>query len=226
MPRAQAEQKARKPAAGLSSSANHAHPPATSAAPQVRSHHRLFILFLANHPPQLRAPLPCSFPTPNLPLHLSYPSYFLHLPSFPLSQKKLTAIFKHLPELLFCHGVSIVCGRIWARPGAMGPTRPTTGDSLSCSSLLWLLPVWPLTWLLCTRHILRKQRSELHWSYSSFSALARQPLFCRGLGGIHKSEHFSSHPFWCHTQHWARKHHPVCFSGSRTLQKQVCFSLV
>lgn len=61
VPRAQAEQKARKPAAGLSSSANRAHPPATPAVPQVRSHHKLFILFLANHSPQLRA-APMLFP--------------------------------------------------------------------------------------------------------------------------------------------------------------------
>lgn len=47
--------------------------------------HRLFVLFLAKHPPQIGAPLPCSFPT----LNLSYPSCS-HLPSFPLlSQSSL-----------------------------------------------------------------------------------------------------------------------------------------
>ena len=165
------------------------------------------------------------FPHIECPPLLSCLSCSLHLPSFPLlSQKKSVAISKLLPELLLCQGVSTVCSRIWTRPGAVGPMRRATVDRLSCSSVLWLFPVWPLMWLCSpgTRWE-RRERTELHGSYSDISPLAQQPLFWRGLGGIHISEHFSSHPFWSLTQHWARKHHPACLPGSCILQKQFGF---
>lgn len=88
VPRAQAEQEARKPEARLSSSANCAHPPATPAAPQTGICHSLFILFLDNYSPQIRAPLPCFFHTLNLAPSPSFSSFLLPTLAQLLSAKK------------------------------------------------------------------------------------------------------------------------------------------
>ena len=87
---APAEQEARTPAAGLSLSASCAHPPATATTPQIGSQHRLFILFLANHPSQIRAPLPCSFPTLNVPpFFLAFPAPYTCLAFLSSAKKSL-----------------------------------------------------------------------------------------------------------------------------------------
>lgn len=169
VPRAQAEQEARKPAATLSSSADCAHPPAAPAAPQIGGRHRLFILFLANHPLQIRAPLPCSFPTLNLaPPPPSFSSFLPLTPAQlpPPQPKKSIAIDKHLPELLLCGGVSIVCGRIWCHRSHGTHHRGQAQLQLSAVASPSLAPYVAL-W---TRHMLR--RTELHWSYLDFSPLA------------------------------------------------------
>lgn len=133
--RAQAEQEKRRLTAGLSF-AGCSHPPAHLPLPKSLLS-RVYNFLFADHPSQIRAPLSMRFPhTESQPCHISYASYFLHLPSFP-PQPKPTGCYCQAPlELLLCRGVSIVCGRIWTRPSARSPTSPTTGARLSCSSVL------------------------------------------------------------------------------------------
>lgn len=152
--RAQAAQEARMLTAGLSF-ADCSHPPAHLPLPKSLLSKAFYCLF-ANHTLRIRTPLPMLFfHTGSQPCHLAYASYLLRLPRFPPQPNPTNCYCQALPELLLCQGVSIVCGRIWTRPGARSPTSLTTGARLSCSSVLRLLPVWHMA--LCTRHMLGRK---------------------------------------------------------------------